>query len=158
MELKELMDGFAAKIGLEGFAPDQDGAYMVSFDEMEVGFREDDDGKAVLIIARFAEKPTEGTDRLAEILMAANYLFVSTAGSTIALDNESKSYVLQRRESLMSHDVDSFMAVIEKFVNALEEFKTLVADFRPAFAEAEEIAAEESARFSSLSPNGFLQV
>lgn len=157
MELNELMQGFAEKIGLGEVKADENGAYALSFDEFDVGFKDDGEG-ALTIIAPFATKPLEGTDRIAEILLVTNHLFLATGGATIALDNESGEYVLQRSVPLSSLDVPSFLTLIEGFVNKLEELKTLVTEFRPAFDKASEVAETERVEASQFGLSGFMQV
>lgn len=157
MELKELMEGFAAKIGLEGLERNEDGAYALSFNEMDVGFTESEPGQ-LLIAAPFATKPAEGTDRLAEVLLSANHLFDATAGSTIALDATSGEYLLQRQVPLAMMDVESFYTLIEAFVNKLESYRELVSEFRPAFDKAADIVTDEHLASSEISMSGFMQV
>lgn len=158
MELNELMKAFGDKVGIAGLEPNDQGEYLLSFDDMSVGFKEDIATKSLIIASSFAEKPEEGSDRLAEILLGANHLFVATAGNTIAFDPNEKNYVLQRREPLAMLDADSFMAIAESFVNSLEQYKNLVNEFRPALEEADKHIAEEAADISSYHVNGFMQV
>lgn len=157
MELKALMEGFASKIGLTGLECSEEGAYALSFDNMDVGFTEDEPG-SLLIAAPFAEKPAEGADRLAEILLSLNHLFATTAGSTIALDVATGEYVLQRRLPLALVDIDSFYEQIETFVNKLKSFRDLIKEFRPAFDKAEQVAVEDHAAAAWASLSGFTKV
>lgn len=158
MELKDLMNVFAEKFAIEGLEPDGEGGYHLSFDGMAVNFLEEPKTNSLVIVSPFAEKPIEGTDRLAEILLGANYLFAATSGNTIAFDSANKTYVLQRREPLAMLDSESFIAVVEDFANALEDYKKLVEDFRPALDEATGYVAKENEEISSLHASGFMQV
>lgn len=157
MELKELMESFAARVGLEGLEPDPFGVYVLSFDEMAVAFKEDEPGQLILI-APFAKKPEEGTDHLAELLLSANHLQKATGGATISLDADSGDYCLQRRDRLSALDGEGFSLLIETFVNKLEEFRNLVQEFRPAFDQAEADADREREAISGYEASGFLQV
>lgn len=157
MELKELMEGFAAKIGLTDLAPGEDGAYALSFNDMDVGFTEDEPGR-LLIAAPFATKPAEGSDRLAEVLLSANHLFAGTAGATIALNAETGEYLLQRHVPLALTDVEAFYTLVEGFVNTLETYGNLVREFRPVFDKAADMAEDDRLASSEMSFSGFMQV
>lgn len=157
MELKELMSAFAEKFGLGEIKADENGAYALSFDDFDVGFKEGAEG-SLLLVSPFATKPLEGADRIAEILLGANHLFMATGGATIALDNESGEYVLQRSAPLSIHDAASFVELVEGFVNKLEELKSLVTEFRPAFEKANEVAESERVEAAQYGLSGFMQV
>lgn len=157
MELNELMQGFAEKVGLDEIKADESGAYALSFDDFDVGFKEDNEGE-LIIVSPFATKPQEGADRIAEILLGANHFFLATGGATIALDNESGEYVLQRSYPLSVLDGESFMTLVEGFVNKLDELKTLVTEFRPAFDKANEVVEAEREEVAEFGMNGFMQV
>lgn len=158
MELNELMKAFGDKVGIAGLEPTDEGVYLLSFDDMSVGFKEDIATKSLIIASSFAAKPGEGSDRLAEILLGANHLFVATDGNTIAFDPNEKNYVLQRREPLAMLDIESFMGIAESFVNSLEQYKKLVEEFRPALEEVEKCIAKEAEEITSFHSNGFMQV
>lgn len=132
-------------------------AYALSFNEMDVGFTEDEPGR-LLIAAPFATKPSEGTDRLAEVLLSANHLFEATDGATIALNAATGEYILQRHVPLALMDVDAIYTLIEAFVNKLESFRDRIKEFRPVFEKADDVVATEQIEAAGLSMSGFMQV
>ena len=158
MELKELMADFTAKVGLTGVEPDEDGAYTLAFDGMNIAFVEVPDTGMLLLSAFIADKPAEGSERLAEVLLQMNFLFSAEEGNIIALDDAQNRYVLQRRDALALLDGASFSALVESFVNRLEAYQSTIADFVPAINAAAAREAVERSEVSSFGPQGFMQV
>lgn len=143
MELETLMNDFAAKVGLDELKPDNEGVYSIAFDNIAVAFMEDKENERMIVYAPIAQKPAEGADKLAETLLATNYIFEATNGATIALNLEEGAYVLQNSYDLIRLDIEEFLSKIEAFVNKTEDLRNLIEDFRPV-AEATIAEAEES--------------
>ena len=156
MELKEIMTAFAAEIGLTDLAPDEDGVYHLSIDDMTVSFAEDE-GR-LLTWAEVCEPPPEGQDRLNRVLLEAMFMGRATGGAVFSIDHESGKVFLHRHDSLAGMELDGFRVMLEGFVNTLESWTHTITDFRavaPEIAEAQRSSAEE-ARLMGL--GGFMQV
>ena len=118
MELKEIMTAFAAEIGLTDLAPDEDGVYHLSIDDMTVSFAEDE-GR-LLTWAEVCEPPPEGQDRLNRVLLEAMFMGRATGGAVFSIDHESGKVFLHRHDSLAGMELDGFRVMLEGFVNTLE--------------------------------------
>lgn len=156
MELDELMRGFAAKHGIPGVQSAGDGQYRLVFDDIPVVFSAP--GADLVMSAWLAEKPAEGGERLAELLLAANRRFAATDGSALAFDADRSVYLLERRERLDALDVDAFSALVEAYVNKAEEFREMIRAYAPAAQSADEAQAAERAAFGAFGANGLMQV
>lgn len=156
MELDELMRGFAAKHGIPGMRPAESGLYRLVFDDIPVVFSVQ--GADLMMSAWLAEKPAEGAERLAEVLLAANRSFAAAGGSALAFDADMGVYMLERRERLDALDVDAFSAQVEAYVNKADEFRQLIRSYAPAARSADAAMAAERSAFGGLDANGFLRV
>lgn len=157
MELAELIEGFAEKLGLAGLSL-TDGMCQVDIDGMVITFVEVAATHQVITCAEVGEPPPEGRERLYKVLMESMYMGRATGGSTFSLDPENGSLQLFRFDSLLLLDVESFMAMLEKFVNLLEQWRKMIGEFSdaaPGISNAEAEVAAETQRFSL---GGFMQV
>lgn len=157
MELAELIEGFAEKLGLAGLSL-TDGMCQVDIDGMVITFVEVAATHQVITCAEVGEPPPEGRERLYKVLMESMYMGRATGGSTFSLDPENGRLQLFRFDSLLLLDVESFMAMLEKFVNLLEQWRKMIGEFSdaaPGISNAEAEVAAETQRFSL---GGFMQV
>ena len=150
------MNGFAAKHGIPGMQPADEGLYRLVFDDIPIVFSVHETD--LMMSAWLTEKPVEGAELLAEILLSANRRFAATGGSALAFDTDMGVYMLERRERLDALDVDAFSILLEAYVNKAEEFRQLIRSYTPALQSANETLASEKAEFGRLEMNGFLQV
>lgn len=160
MELKELMDGLAAACGVLDVKPDAEGAYHLGIDDMTVSFMSLDESGQLVVWAEVCEPPPEGRERLYRTLMESMFLGRATGGGAFSIEPESGKVYLQRVEFLSALDVESFVGIVEKFVNVLEGWRKIIANYRPAAQEMERRSAEESAaaRQAGMGMDGFMQV
>lgn len=162
MELKELMEGFAAATGLEGLEPDDGGAYGLQIDGMSVTVCEADDAH-VALLAAVGEPPPDavaGRERLYRTLLESAHLGRGTAGASFSIDEATGEIFLTRLESAAALDPEGFRRLLGDFANALAEWRQIVADFRPLAGQVDEDereAAEES-RAAGMGAEGFLRV
>ena len=154
MELSEIMEQFAQKIGLADFAPDADGSYRLAIDDMTVSFVEEGESRTLATYAEIGDLPPEGVTALYRVLMEAMFMGQATGGSAFSVEPNSGKIFLHRVDSLAALDADAFSAMLEKFVNVLEQWRKLIADFRPVAGEVEKVLSDEPPMHGS----GFLQV
>lgn len=162
MDLNELMEKFAAEIGLEEFGADADGAYRLLIDEMPVSvFPAQDDHLA--LVAPVGEPPPDavaGRERIFRLLLESAHLGRGTASAFFSVDAETGEICLQRLESMAALDFDGFKLLLDNFVNVLAEWRRIVADFRPVAAKVDEEVREdeETLRSMAMGADGFMQV
>ena len=160
MELKELMDGLAATCGIDGLAAGNDGAYHLSFDDMNVSFKSLDESGRLVVWAEVCEPPSEGREPLYRLLMESMFQEQATGGATFSIESGSGKIYLQRIEFISALDVESFNGLVEKFVDTLEHWRKIIVGFSPVASELERVAAEDSEidRQSGMGMGGFMQV
>ena len=154
MELSEIMEQFAQKIGLADFAPDADGSYRLAIDDMTVSFVDEGESRTLATYAEIGDPPPEGVTALYRVLMEAMFMGQATCGSAFSVEPNSGKIFLHRVDSLAALDADAFSAMLEKFVNVLEQWRKLIADFRPVAGEVEKVLSDEPPMLGS----GFMQV
>ena len=157
MEFTELMNEFAGQVGLTDPSPIEDGTCRFDIDGMAVNFVEVSETRQLATWAEVGEQPSEGRERLYAELMEAMFMGRATGGSTFALNPESGRIQLFRLDPLPLLDLETFLAMLEKFVNVLEQWRKLLAEFSvvaPGIVKAEAASEEESRQ---LSLGGFLQ-
>ena len=141
MEYNELIEGFAAKFGLEGIVT-KDGITALSFDNMKVEIVHNEVDGSVLLCGVIGQGPTEDIPKYNAFLLQANFLFQGTGGATLSQNPRTKEYVLVRAYPLDHLDTDAFVAALEAFVNGVERWRTLLVDFNPVREEADAMEQE----------------
>lgn len=160
MELKGIMDAFAAETGLSNLTADENGVYTLGIDEMIVSFVEDAEAGRIVTFAEVGKPPAEGCERFYRLLLETMYRGTATGGATFCMDPDSGAICLQRSDALATADLDSFKAALETFVNILEDWRQSIADFgdiSSAIDAAKNDAAAETRQFG-LNADGFIQV
>lgn len=160
MELKELMDGFAAEAGLDALTADDTGVYWLKIDSFSIGFATDETERMLIVYTPIAAREEASAGDLAEVLLELNNLYIGSFGGTVALDREAGLYLYQRREALADFGKETFPSLLEDFVNRAETLQGLIEGFAQTREAAEKIAetkAEEDRSIGGLS-SGFMQV
>ena len=124
MTYEELIDETGAEIGIEGFAPDDDGLCILASDIGEIAIMDCKDGsmEMVLLNAAVSEVPPDADVVLMEALKA-NRGFRSTKGATLSIDPETRRFELTRYAKLEDLDPDKFVAMVEDFATALVDVR-----------------------------------
>ena len=158
MEYAELMKSFGAEVGIADLAPDSEGVCALEVDGMKVSFMELPESGQLATWAPVGDLPPEGRERLYRVFIEAMYMGQATGGSVLSIAPNSDTVHLHRIDSLMLTDLDSFKAMLEKFVNVLEQWRKIVSGYSEAAPRiaSDEAAATEEARQFGL--GGFLQV
>lgn len=154
MELKELMEAFAAEAGATGVEPDDAGAYHLGIDDMSVSFAAAD-GRLVTW-AEVGEIPPAGRERLYLTLLESAFLGAMTGGGAFSVDADTGRIFFQRLDALDALSLEGFKTMLETFVNILEDWRKIVADFRDVAPEQERKNETEDVR--ELDRGGFMRV
>ena len=147
MDFPQLISDFAERHGIADLAA-EDAAAALDIDGIVITLVTE--GDALLISADIGEPPSEGRADFAELMLEANL----QSEAFFAKESESGAYILVRRLSLPTLDLESFDVALEAFVNLAETWRRLLADFRPVAKAAAE-GVEASQHFGA---NGFVQV
>lgn len=156
MELKDIMEAFAAEVGVTEVAPDDAGVYHLEFDGMGVSFATADD--RLVTWAEVGEIPSEGCERLYRALLEAMLLGSLTKGASFAVDSETDRIFLQRLDALAALSPEGFRKMIETFVNVLETWRKVVSDFQEVAPEQARKAEAAAAEVRELDRGGFMRV
>lgn len=161
MEYNELMKELGAKIGLDGFEPDEDGCYRLSIDGFAVEFLEVPQSGLMDTVAKVCDLPGEdNNEQLCKVLLTAMAPGGTAEAYTFFIVPEEKCVYMRRTDVLASLDVDSYFQTLENFANALEDWRGTISDYRqvlPAINEALEKQTDEARQFG-LNADGFLKV
>ena len=128
MEYRELIADFAAKVGLEDFAPNEEGVCQLIDENMVITIQDCEEIGLILITAPMAKLPVRTASALLRRLLAANFLYEKTLGATIALDEKSGMLYLTRYDALGQLDGEGLKARLESFATVLDQWQREVAN------------------------------
>ena len=159
MEYNELMQGFAAKVGVAELEM-HDSAAALEIDEMTVGFGHDEKSDAIMVVVEIGYPPPDADGPFGSAMLKANYLFGGTGGAVICQNPDTDAYAVMRSYPLVSLDVETFAAAMETLLNTAESWKGILASAAEAESEKEEQEedAEESPSPTGFPMDGFMQV
>lgn len=157
MELKELVEGFGATLGIEGLSLDADGKAAFTADGMWVGIADNAATRTFSLIGRIGEPPPKGRERLERLFLKTNAMLSSESGMSLGLEDDDR-YVLITRLEYAYMTLETFAEKIEAFLNELERMVTLIAGFSDSAQEIEKSASDSAAEAKRLSDGGFMQV
>ena len=148
MEMKELLDGLSAHLGIDSLAI-VGGEAAIDIDGMTVLITEAQED-TLLLSGLVGEPPPEGCAEFCNLMLEANTGFFDAAACTLARNPETGCYMLLKRLAKAPLDPESFAKELAAFADTLAEWRESLESFRPAAAAAAEMKRNESAiRLSS---------
>ncbi len=126
MEYRELIADFASKVGLEDFAPNEEGVCHLIDENTVITIQDCGEIGLILITAPLAKLPARTAAVLLRRLLAANFLYEKTMGATIALDEKSGILYLTRYDALGTLDGEGLKARLESFATVLDQWRSEV--------------------------------
>ena len=159
MEYNELIQGFAAKVGIADIEI-QDGATALGMDDMTVGFIHDDMADAVMVVAEIGYPPPDADGPFGSAMLKANYLFGGTGGAVICQNPDTNAYALMRSFPLVSLDVETFASAVEALLNMAEHWKAILSGAAEAESakDFQDGEPEDSTPPDGFPTGGFMQV
>ena len=158
MELKELMAAFAAETGAAECAPDEDGTYDLSIDDIGMMIEPVGDGSRCTIYADLGEPPEEGREEVYRALLEASFPQDGVTRATLSIHGGTGRICLHCTESLASVDYAAFRTLLEDFVNAADDWRTKLAAFPGMLAKVKDVVAEAEDESRKMSADGFMRV
>ena len=140
------MGAFADALGVTLPERAGDGAVVLSVDGTEVSFREDADGRTVLLSAEIGEMPPDAGGVFASVALQAN--FAATGETALSLDAEADELFATASLPLALADPDALSRAVEALVDAAGEWRRLAT----AFLDVDEEAALSKADDEDASP------
>ena len=142
MEFNELMQQFAAKIGLSELTPEGDGVAM-EIEGVPFGFLNEGEAGTMIIIADIGKQPESADAPLGSMMLKANFMYEALDGAVLFQNPENEAFGIQQRFRIVDLDVDSLYAHVERLSNLADEWKEIVAGYGQAAKVAQEQAAKE---------------
>ena len=142
MEFNELIESFAASLGIEGVAI-EGGAAAFEIDGMKVNIFHDAEAEAVMIYGEIGQPPAEDDRSFGPAMLKANHLFGGTGGATLCQDPETGMYAIFQAFPLASLDAASLAAEVARISDKTEHWRNILNAFQTAEQEKGAAAAEE---------------
>ena len=140
------LDAFAREVGASLPERAEGDAVVLSIDGLEVEFREDADGQAVVLAAEVGEMPPDAGGVFAALALRAN--FASLGATALSLDAETGGLFATASLPLALADPDALSRAVEGFVDAAEEWSR----YATAFLDVDDEAALARADDEDASP------
>ena len=157
MEFNELMQSFAAKLGMESIAIEDDMAAL-QIDGMAFGFIHNPGKETLTLVADLGQAAIDANGEFGSMMLKANFLFEATKGSTIFQNPDNGSFGLQQWFRIVDLDVDRLSAEVETMANVAEEWKRLLAGCSAVESEIKVRKSEDAAAGKLVSAGDFMRV
>lgn len=129
--LQELMKSVSDNYGIEELVPDDDGVYTLDCDGLPLMIFSLPEEDKVVFFAQVAEKPAQGEQKLAQILLQLNHHFQGSQGSVFSQDPETGNFALERWETLSAQTDTSFPDILATFIRTAQKWMLLIANYDP---------------------------
>ena len=154
MEFKELMQSFAAKLGMASIDIEDDFA-AIEIDGMAFGFIHNPGKETLTLVADLGQAAIDANGEFGEVMLKSNHLYLGTNGGTLCQNPDTDAYVLMRPVPLAPLEgADTFGAIMEDVLLQVDNWRELLNGLRAAEVQEEEQSAEEG----RLASGGFMQV
>lgn len=158
MDYNELIEAFAASLGLQGVET-EGGACAFEIDGMPITVFRDEAADTVMVYGEIGQPPSDDDRSFGPAMLKANHLFGGTGGATLCQDPETGAYAVFQAFPLPGMDAESLAAEVARIADKTEHWRNVLNAFQVAEREKGAAAAEEvlvDAIHGGL--NGFLQV
>ena len=156
MEFNELMQQFAAKVGLSELTPEGDGV-AIEIEGVPFGFLNEGEAGTMIVIADIGKQPESADAPLGSMMLKANFMYDALDGAVLFQNPENEAFGIQQRFRIVDLDVDSLYAHVERLSNLADEWKEIVAGYGQAAKVAQEQAAKEP-KVGPLAGASFMRV
>ena len=142
MEYNELIESFAASLGIEGVEI-EGGAAAFEIDGMKIAIFNDAEAKTVMIYGEIGQPPAEDDRSFGPAMLKANHLFAGTGGATLCQNPETGVYAIFQAFPLDGMDAEALAAQVARIVDKAEHWRGILNAFQIAEQEKGSAAAEE---------------
>ena len=157
MEYNELIESFAASLGLDGVEI-EGGAAAFEIDGMKVDVFLDAEAGTAMVYGEIGRPPSEDDRSFGPAMLKANHLFGGTGGATLCQDPETGDYAIFQAFPLAGLDAESLAAQVARIVDKTEHWRSILNAFQVAEREKGSTAAEEVLLDAIHGGGAFLQV
>ena len=141
MEYNELIEKFAASLGLEGVEI-EGGAAAFDIDGMRVSVFNDAAAGTVMVYGEIGQPPSDDDRSFGPAMLKANHLFGGTGGATLCQNPETGEYAVFQAFPLASMDAEVLAEQVARIVDKTEHWRGILNAFQVAEREKGEAAAE----------------
>jgi len=142
MEFNELIQAFAASLGLEGVEI-EGGAAAFEIDGMKVNIFNDAEADTVMVYGEIGQPPSEDDRSFGPAMLKANHLFGGTGGATLCQDPETGAYAIFQAFPISGLNAESLAEHVARLVDKTEHWRNILNAFQVAEREKGATAAEE---------------
>ena len=142
MEFNELVESFAASLGVEGVEIDG-GAAAFEIDGMKVNVFNDATANTVMVYGEIGQPPSEDDRSFGPAMLKANHLFGGTGGATLCQNPETGEYAIFQAFPLSRLNAESLAEDVARIVDKTEHWRNILNAFQVAEREKGAAAAEE---------------
>lgn len=132
MTFHELIHTFneSLKVNIE---LNDEGVYTLEIDGFTLTFIDDTESSHILLTGDVGLPPQNcDLGPLYHLFLQSQHLFEDTEGATFSLHPESHHVILCRALPLTILDTETFLFLVEQFVNLLEGWSTIIKNYNPA--------------------------
>ena len=151
MDIHSIIKEFCDRYSIEGVAPEKDGSTFFKVDDQEVGILKSPTEESITICAEFGDPPESFTSEFSELLLKANFLYLSTEGGTLSQNPGNHKYVFMLPLRLEGLDTDGFVQKLDRFLVKLEEYQILLKEYNPKAASSDNDSVSSQSSLSAFS-------
>ncbi|MBQ8707239.1 MAG: type III secretion system chaperone [Succinivibrionaceae bacterium] len=136
---EEIIRAFGSRFGLD-LELDENSACNFEVDDVFVTIVAMDEIEQIVLMGDIGAPPEFEHEKLFRLMLEANYLYGSTRGSTIALNESNDHVVLTKYLPLKLQSEDSLYSEVETLISVCEIWRQIMKDvsLSPAPADGEE--------------------
>lgn len=142
MDFNELIESFAALLGIEGVEI-EGGAAAFDIDGMKVNIFNDAEADTVMVYGEIGQPPSDDERSFGPAMLKANHLFGGTGGATLCQDPDTGAYAIFQAFPLAGLDAESLSEHVARIVNKTEYWRSILNAFQVAEREKGAAAAED---------------
>ena len=142
MEFNELVESFAASLGVEGVEI-EGGAAAFEIDGMKVNIFNDAEAGTVMVYGEIGQPASDDDRSFGPAMLKANHLFGGTGGATLCQNPETGEYAIFQAFPLAGLDAESLTEHVARIANQTEHWRNILNAFQVAEREKGAAAAEE---------------
>ena len=150
MTFQELIQGTGELLGLEEFAPDEEGFCTLESEDGAIDIAYiSDEYNLILLHAVVGEVPAEYSEEVILKALEANCGFKKTGGATLSINSETGCFELARFFSLELMEPATFLELLERFAFSLVEVRRMLIEGEAEDAESRKEDAVDDASSST---------
>ena len=126
MDFKELMDAFAADVGMtEPVAYEEEGLCHLDINDRDYGFRFVPEAERLVVWTAICERPPESGEAFLVQLLRANFMNQGVPDGALSLSDDDVVYA-HCSLKLPVFDMEEFYGVLRRFVTAVDDWREML--------------------------------